>query len=74
MKKICLDLSQCKSLGDTIASTPVIRKLYNSYGQKITVITDYLEIFKRNDLVDKVYSYTCSHLCLHMSMIVFFPV
>ena len=56
MKKICLDLSQCKSLGDTIASTPVIRKLYNSYGQKITVITDYLEIFKRNDLVDKVYS------------------
>jgi ADP-heptose:LPS heptosyltransferase len=56
MKKICLDLSECRALGDTISSTPVLRKLYISYNQKITVVSNYLEIFKNNPYVEKVYS------------------
>ena len=56
MKKICLDLSECRALGDTIASTPVLRKLYRSYGQKITVVSNYPEIFKNNPYTEKVYT------------------
>jgi len=56
MKKIFLDLTQCKALGDTISATPVIRKLYSSYGQKINVISDFIDIFINNIYVDKVYS------------------
>jgi len=55
MKKICLDLSGCRALGDTIASTPLLRKLYNSYNQKITVISNFQEIFTNNPYVEKVY-------------------
>ena len=58
MKKICLDLSGCRALGDTIASTPVLRRLYNSYNQKIVVVTNYPELFKNNEYVDKVYPST----------------
>jgi len=56
MKKICLDLSDCRALGDTIASTPIVRKLSNSYNQKITVISKFQEIFKNNTYVEKVYN------------------
>jgi ADP-heptose:LPS heptosyltransferase len=55
MKKVCLDLSGCRALGDTIASTPLLRKLYNSYNQKITVISNFQEIFINNPYVEKVY-------------------
>jgi len=55
MKKVCLDLSECRALGDTIASTPLLRKLYNSYNQKITVISNFQEIFTNNPYVEKVY-------------------
>ena len=56
MKKICLDLSDCRALGDTIASTPTLRKLYKSYNQKITVISVFDDIFKNNPYVEKVYN------------------
>lgn len=55
MEEIYLDLSECKSLGDTIASTPIIRKLYNSYNQKIRIISIHQEIFKNISYVEKVY-------------------
>lgn len=55
MKKICLDLSESKALGDTLCSTPVLKKLCESYNSKITVITNYPELFKNNPLVEKVY-------------------
>ena len=55
MKKICLDLSGSRALGDTIAATPIIRKLYNSYNQKITLISNFVELFKNNQYVERVY-------------------
>jgi ADP-heptose:LPS heptosyltransferase len=55
MKKICLDLTEAKAIGDTLCSTPVLRKLYDSYNSKIIVVTDFPELFKNNPLVEKVY-------------------
>jgi len=55
MKKICLDLTESKAIGDTLCSTPVLRKLYDSYNSKIIVVTDFPELFKNNPLVEKVY-------------------
>jgi len=55
-KLVFLDLSQCKGLGDTLCSTPVIRKIRHSYGKKVTIITNYPELFKNNENVNKVYT------------------
>lgn len=55
MKPIYLDLTDARALGDAICSTPTIKKLYDSYGQKINVISDYTEIFKNNPYVDRYY-------------------
>ena len=46
MKEVCLDLSSARGLGDTICATPTLRKLYNSYGRKIAVLTVHPDIFK----------------------------
>lgn len=46
------------SLGDTIASTPVLRKLYNSYGCKIDIVTYHSEIFKKNPYVNNVFEFS----------------
>lgn len=46
------------SLGDTLAATPTLRKLYNSYDKKIDVVTHYVELFKNNKYVDKVFSFS----------------
>jgi len=54
-KPICLDLSTCPSLGDTICATPTLKKLYDSYNKKITVVSNFPEIFKKNPYVDKTY-------------------
>jgi len=56
MKKILLDLSDCYGIGDILSSTPTLRKLYQSYGRKITVSTHIPEIFSSNPYVEKVYS------------------
>lgn len=53
MKPIYLDLSGARALGDAICSTPTIKKLYDSYGQKINVFSQYPELFKKNPYVDK---------------------
>jgi ADP-heptose:LPS heptosyltransferase len=55
MKKICLDLSEAKAIGDTLCSTPVLRKLHQSYDSKVTVVTNFPELFKNHPLVEKVY-------------------
>ena len=54
-KQVFLDLSEARAVGDTICSTPVIKKLFESYGSKIFVISEYLEIFKNNPYVHKCY-------------------
>ena len=54
-KKVFLNLSECYSIGDTLCSTPTVRKLYESYGRKIYVITHFSEIFDSNPYVEKTY-------------------
>lgn len=55
MKKICLDLSECNGIGDLICATPVIFKLEQSYEQKITILSNYPEIFKNHPSVSESY-------------------
>ena len=56
MKDVCIDVLGCRALGDTLAVTPTLRKLYNSYGKKISVATHQPEIFKNNPYVDNVFN------------------
>lgn len=53
MKPVCLNLEECNGLGDLICATPTIKKLSESYGQKITVISQMPELFKMNPYVEK---------------------
>lgn len=46
-----------QSLGDTLAATPTLRKLYNSYNRKIDVVTYHPELFIRNKYVNKVFKF-----------------
>jgi ADP-heptose:LPS heptosyltransferase len=62
MKKICLDISNCGGLGDTIAATPVIRKLYESYNSKISIITLHPEVFQNNPYVDNIWANNTENL------------
>jgi ADP-heptose:LPS heptosyltransferase len=55
MKSVCLDLSECNGLGDLICATPTIKKLSESYGRKITVLSQMPELFKNNLYVEKSY-------------------
>ena len=56
MKDVCVDVLGCRALGDTLAVTPTLRKLYNSYGKKISVATHQPEIFKNNPYVDNIFN------------------
>ena len=56
MKKVCLDVLGCRALGDTLAVTPTLRKLYNTYGHKISVMTHHPYLFSNNPYVDVVYN------------------
>jgi ADP-heptose:LPS heptosyltransferase len=55
MKNVCLDISGCMALGDTLCATPTLRKLYNSYGKKISVITHQPDLFYNNPYVSEVF-------------------
>jgi len=54
-KKVFLNLSECHAMGDTLCSTPTVRKLYESYGTKIYVITHFSDLFDNNPYVEKTY-------------------
>jgi ADP-heptose:LPS heptosyltransferase len=56
MKKVCIDVSGARALGDTLAVTPTLRKLHNTYGQKISVMTHHPYLFSNNPYVDVVYN------------------
>ena len=53
--KVFLNLTECYSIGDTLCSTPTLRKLYESYKRKIYIITNFPEIFDSNPYVEKTY-------------------
>lgn len=46
------------SLGDTLAATPTLRKLFNSYNKKIDVMTHHPELFKKNKYINNLYSFS----------------
>ena len=58
MKPVCLNLEECNGLGDLICATPTIKKLSESYGQKITVLSKMPELFKMNPYVEKSFKAT----------------
>jgi len=55
MKDVCIDVLGCRALGDTLAVTPTLRKLYNSYGKKISVATHHKDLFLNNPYVDNIF-------------------
>ena len=56
MKEICIDVTGCRALGDTLCVTPTLRKLYYTYNQKISVITHHPNLFYTNPYVDNIFS------------------
>jgi hypothetical protein len=56
MKKVCIDISGARALGDTLSVTPTLRKLYYSYNQKISIITHHPYLFLDNPYVDVIHS------------------
>jgi ADP-heptose:LPS heptosyltransferase len=54
MNKIYIDLSDCFGLGDTICATPIIKKLFSAYNKKISIITNYIDVFKDNPHIDNI--------------------
>jgi ADP-heptose:LPS heptosyltransferase len=55
MKDVCIDVLGCRALGDTLSVTPTLRKLYNSYGKKISVATHHKDLFLNNPYVDNIF-------------------
>jgi len=55
MKNVCIDVLGCRALGDTLAVTPTLRKLYQTYNKKISIATHHPELFKNNPYVDNVF-------------------
>ena len=43
-------------LGDVLCATPILKKLYNVYGEKISVCTSRPLVFKNNPYVNKIYN------------------
>jgi len=58
MKEMCVDISGCRALGDTLCATPVIRKLSEAYNKKISVISHHPEIFTNLPYVENNFQYT----------------
>ena len=56
MKDVCIDVLGCRALGDTLAVTPTLRKLYNSYGKKISGATHHKDLFQNNPYVDHIFN------------------
>jgi ADP-heptose:LPS heptosyltransferase/GR25 family glycosyltransferase involved in LPS biosynthesis len=54
LKPIIYDIRNSRGLGDTISSSPTLRKIHNSYNQKVIVITEHPEVFLGNPYVSKV--------------------
>jgi len=45
------------SFGDTLASTPTLRRLYFAYGEKINIVTKSFNVFKGNPYVKNIFSF-----------------
>ena len=56
MKDVCVDVLGCRALGDTLSVTPTLRKLYKSYGKKISIATHHPGIFENNPYVVHIFN------------------
>lgn len=56
MKNLYIDITQARAIGDTLCVSPVLRKLYDAYGRKISIITHHPDLFKNNPYVESLYS------------------
>jgi ADP-heptose:LPS heptosyltransferase len=57
MKNICVDVTGCRALGDTLCATPVVRKLSEVYNQKMVVISHHSKIFEGLPYVEQSLQY-----------------
>ena len=57
MNQICIDLTGCRALGDTLCATPVVRKISETYNKKVSVVSHHSEIFQNLPYVEKSYQY-----------------
>lgn len=57
MKDICIDVTGCRALGDTLCVIPVVKKISQTYNQKISIISHHSEIFKNLPYIDKNFQY-----------------
>lgn len=58
MKEICIDLSNCRALGDSLCVIPTIRKLSISYNKRINVLSNFPEIFENLKYVSQSIKYS----------------
>jgi len=57
MKNICIDVTGCRALGDTLCVTPVVRKICQTYDKKVTVISHHPELFSNSPYVENSFGY-----------------
>ncbi len=57
MKDICLYITGCRALGDTLCATPTIRKVSKSYNSKVSVISHHQEIFYNLPYIENSFQY-----------------
>lgn len=57
MKDICIDVTGCRALGDTLCATPVVKKISETYNKKVFVVSHHSEIFQNLSYVEKSYQY-----------------
>lgn len=58
MKEICIDVTGCRALGDTLCVTPVVKKISQTYNKKVSIISHHSEIFSNLSYVDKNFQYS----------------
>ena len=58
MKEICIDITGCRALGDTICATPVVKKISQTYNNQVSVISHHSEIFLNLPYVKDSFQYT----------------
>ncbi len=57
MNQICIDVTGCRALGDTLCATPVVKKISETYNKKVSVVSHHSEIFQNLPYVEKSYQY-----------------
>jgi len=62
MRDICVDITGCRAVGDTLCATPVIRKLSKTYNKKVSVISNHFEIFTNLPYIENNFNNTTESL------------